>query len=374
MPRQTKIDPYEVLGVSHDASLDEIKRAYRKLAMAYHPDKNPGDPNAEEKFKQISEAYEILSNPQKRNSYDRGDFSNFDQFFGGFDLSDAFSIFSNLFGNLWGGGGRAERQEYSQQGESLRVVVEVSLEEILTGAGKTIKLRHYVPCPECGGKGYPPGESLQRCPQCGGTGQLRQVGRSFLGTVTRIVTCPTCRGTGVIPTKICQRCGGEGRIEKVDKIKVKIPAGIKEGQVLRIGGKGNSGTGGGFAGDLFVVVREKKHDKFVRRGKDIITTLSVSIVQAALGGDIEIDGLNGERYKISIPAGTQFGDIISVKGAGLPNMHSGKRGDLLLQTIVIVPERLSRKQKKLLEQLKEIDEKPKQRTIQELLKRFGINR
>ncbi|MCD6419047.1 molecular chaperone DnaJ [bacterium] len=373
MARRTKIDPYEVLGVSRDASLDEIKQAYRKLAMTYHPDRNPGDPHAEEKFKQISEAYEILSDPQKRSAYDRGDIFDYDQFFGGFDLSDAFDIFSQIFGDMWGDNFRHKRQDYSRQGESLRVAVDVSLEEVLTGTEKTIKLRHYITCPDCNGKGYPPGESLERCPQCGGTGQLRQVGRSFFGTVTRIVTCPTCRGTGVKPSKICHRCGGEGRIETTEKIRIKIPAGIEDGKVLRIPGKGNSGTGGGFSGDLFVVVREKKHKKFTRRGNSIVTTLPISTILAAIGGEIEIEGLGGEKHKVEIPPGTQFGDIIPIKGAGLPDIHTGKRGDMLVQIILIVPEKLSKRQRKLLEEFFKTEERPKTSTISKLLKRFGVS-
>lgn len=371
MPSRIDIDPYEVLGVPRDATIDEIKRAYRKLAMEYHPDKNPGDPVCEEKFKRISEAYGILSDPQKRAAYDRGDFATFEQFFSSFDMTDAFSIFSQIFDGFFGTQ-RTHRQEYSQRGKSLKVSIELTLEEIATGIEKTIKLRHYVVCSECGGKGYPQGEHLQKCPQCGGTGQLRHIGRSFFGTITRLVTCPTCRGVGVIPSKICKNCGGEGRVEKNEKIKVKIPAGVEDGLVMRISGRGDAGIGGGAAGDLFVVIQQKKHKKFKRRGRDIITTIPVGIATAAIGGNVKIEALNGEKLELKIPPGTQFGDILTIKGAGLPDAHSGQRGNILVQIVVIVPHKLTREQKKALKELAKNEPEPSERIVNEMLRRFGV--
>ncbi len=377
MPERRNIDPYEVLGVPRDASLEEIKSAYRRLAMKYHPDRNPGDPEAEEKFKQISEAYEILSDPKKRAAYDRGDFGTYEDLIEGFDLSDAFEIFSRLFGDFDDFFGTTVRgyprgeKVYSYPGENLRVTVEVSLEEIATGTEKTIRLTHYVPCPDCGGRGFPPGEGLRTCPQCGGSGQLRQVGRSFFGTVTRIVTCPTCNGTGRIPSRICKRCGGEGRIRTTERIKVKIPAGVADGQVLRIPGKGNAGTGGGRPGDLYVVVRQKPHKLFTRRGNDLVMQLPVGIATAALGGTAKVVGIMGEKYTVKIPAGTQFGDLLRIRGGGLPDIHTGRRGDLLLQIIVVVPERLTREQKAALEKLLST-EPPRGAAVTKLVNKFGI--
>lgn len=371
MPSRKNINPYEVLGVPQDADTDEIKRAYRRLAMKYHPDKNPGNPAAEEKFKRISEAYEILVDSHKRTAYDRGDFGIFDQFFDSFNLSDAVSIFSQFFGDIWGNQHSAGPREYAQQGESLRAAVEVSLEEVAKGAEKTIKLHHYVPCEQCKGRGFPEGEGLKQCPQCNGTGQLRQMGRSLFGTVTRIVACPTCNGTGKIPSKICKTCAGSGRIEVKEQMKVKIPAGIADGQILRLNGKGNVGIGGGRTGDLFIVVREKPHTRFIRRDADIIATFPIGIARAALGGTMDIEGITGNTVKFKVLAGAQFGDIIRIKGAGLPRMNSERRGDMLIQVIVIVPDKLSRKQKELLTELSKQEKKPEPGKVKELLRRFG---
>ena len=373
MQKRIDFDPYEVLGVQKDSNQNEIKSAYRRLAMEHHPDKNPGDPQAEEKFKQISEAYEILSDTRKRTAYDGGNFEGFDSFFSGFDLGDAFQIFGDFFGDIFGGR-QTRRTGYSRSGESLKVGVAVTLEEIYSGAEKTIKLKHNVSCTKCNGKGYPPGERLKQCPQCNGTGQLRQVGRSFFGTMTRVVTCPTCKGVGSIPTRICMNCSGTGRIEATEKIKVKISPGIEDRQVLRINGQGNAGFGGGPSGDLFVVVQEQPHDRFVRRGNNLVTTIPVIMSKAALGGYIDLKTISGDSIKIDIPRGTQFGDIIKVKGKGLPDFRNGPNGDLMIQVLVIVPDKLSKKQRSILDEFSKIEDEPKESVLKQLIRRFGVNR
>lgn len=379
MATYSNIDPYEVLGVSRDASLDEIKRAYRQLAMKYHPDKNPGDPNAEEKFKRISEAYQILSNPQKRSMYDRGGMTDMgDMFSGGFDIYDAMSLFEQMMGDMFdfGGFGRSRpqaRKSYQRQGESLRVAVDLSMKEIYTGTEKTITISRYDTCATCKGKGYPPGESLKQCPQCGGRGRIIQVTRGLIGTIKRESTCPTCEGTGHIPTKICTDCQGRGRAKVEERIKVKIPAGIGDGQILRVPGKGNAGITGGSPGDLLVIIRQIPDKKFVRQGSNILTSFPIKISTAVLGGKRTFTHIDGEKIEIEIPQGTQFGDTIKIKNKGMPIPGSTRKGDLIIHFVIIVPDKLTRKQKELMEQFAKDEKQPGKNIIDRIMRRFGLS-
>ena len=384
MARNKNFDPYEVLGVPRDATLDEIKSAYRRLAMKYHPDRNPNDPEAEEKFKQIAEAYEILSDPKKREMYDRGGFRDVGDFFGGrgFSYDDAMSIFEQIFGDLgdfFGGGfdvhtRRTSRpRSYAQPGESLRVFLDLRLDEIYRGTEKTITVSRYDTCPECGGKGYPPGEGLRTCPQCGGKGVITQVGRSIFGTVQRVVTCPTCGGTGQVPSKICKRCGGTGRVKKSEKIRVKIPAGIEDGQILRVPGKGNAGIGGGPPGDLLIVVREIPHPKFVRKGADLYTSYPIKVSTAVLGGTRTFKHIDGEEFEINIPPSTQFGDTLVLRGRGMPIPGTSRRGNLIIQFLVIIPDKVDSKMKKLMQEFALHEKQPKKSTVEKIVKKFGYH-
>jgi len=373
MPHQTQIDPYEVLGVSSNATLDEIKNAYRKLAMEHHPDRNPDNPNAEERFKEISEAYEILSDSQKRSMYDNGGFGNFEDFVGGFDMSDAFSIFESIFGNIWGGGvSRSQRsQNRTRPGESLRIAIDLTLEEIFSGTEKEIKIAHYTTCPECSGRGYPDGEKLEVCPHCGGTGQIRQMQRSIFGTTVRFAPCVTCGGTGQKPTKVCKNCDGTGRIRTEEKLKIQIPAGISGGQILRLDGKGNAGIGGGHPGDLHVIVREIQHERFIRKEADLLTTFPIGISTATIGRKRIFENIDGEEIEIEIPKGTQFGNILKLKGKGFPRINGSKNGDLIIQFIIVIPKKLTRKQKKLLEEFAEDEKLPPKDIVQDILHKLG---
>ena len=316
-----KRDYYEVLGVSKNASKDEIKKAYRKMAMKYHPDKNKGDKEAEEKFKEASEAYEVLSDPEKRKLYDQYGFQGVEGTFGGngfswenfTHMSDIEDIFGEglggLFESIFGGGfsSHARHREHSNRGEDLRVSISLTLEEIATGVEKTIKISVKDTCPHCNGTGSKDGK-VQTCPQCNGSGKVRHVTRSIFGHMQSITTCPTCHGSGKIIVNKCPYCGGEGRINKTKKIKVSIPAGVEDGQYIRMHGQGNVGKNNGPRGDILVMIREKEHKIFERREQDIICEYPITFSQAALGAEILVTTLTG-KIKMKIPAGTQSGKI-----------------------------------------------------------------
>ncbi|SYZ73546.1 chaperone Hsp40, co-chaperone with DnaK [Candidatus Zixiibacteriota bacterium] len=352
-------DYYNTLGVPRSASEDEIKSAYRKMAMKFHPDRNPGSKEAEDKFKEATEAYEVLKDPQKRRTYDQfgsaglsgGGFGGFD--FGGFDLNEALRAFMRDFGGFGGGfeeffgGGRGERYN---RGEDLRVRVTLTLEEIATGTEKTLKVKRYEECGECGGSGLSPGSSRKTCPDCRGAGQIRTMTRTFLGTIQQVRTCPTCRGEGTVIGEACRKCNGEGRTAATGTVKVKVPAGVSSGNYMSMEGEGNAARNHGQSGNLIVVFEETEHDFFSRQGDNIVCMMPISFTLAALGGEIAVPTLNG-NHSLKIPAGTQSGKVFRLKGKGVPHLNSRGTGDEMVQVTVWIPTNLSAEDKKLLDKL-----------------------
>ncbi len=351
-----KTDYYEILGVDRQASADDIKKAYRKLAIKYHPDKNKSDSTAEEKFKEIGEAYSVLSDPEKRARFDRfghaatqpGGFSGgFD-----FDLSDALRIFMEGglgFSDLFGGG-RASYGERVQRGSDLQITLKLTLEDIASGTTKKIKISKLKKCEECGGSGAEKGSKPSTCTACQGRGEVRRVSRSFLGQFVQSSICPQCGGTGQIITSRCARCGSEGRNKGEATLSVDIPAGVQSGNYLTLRGQGNAGLRGGPAGDVIVVINERPHKTFERHGNDIIYRLLVTFPQAALGDSVEIPTING-RVKIDIPGGIQSGKILRLRGKGIKHLNSSGSGDQLVIVSLYTPTKLSSEEKKLFEEL-----------------------
>lgn len=352
----TKKDYYEILGVSKNASAEEIKKAYRKLAIQYHPDKNPNNKEAEEKFKEIAEAYAILSDPQKRQQYDRfghagmagGGFAGFDM--GGFDISDALRQFMEQgfgFGDIFGSGSSSRRRRSSNRGSDLQIRLKMTLEEIASGAKKKIKVKKQVRCDECNGTGSAKYSRTVMCPVCKGSGEVRQVSQSLFGQFVNVSTCPRCHGQGQIIENPCRSCNGEGRVYGNKTIEINVPAGVATGNYIPLEGEGNEGLRGGRSGDLIVVIEEVPHEVFERRGNDVLMVLPVSFPAAALGASIEIPTLTG-KAKINIAPGTQSGKILRMRGKGIPHLHGAGIGDQLVQIQVYVPTRLSSVEKKLL--------------------------
>jgi molecular chaperone DnaJ len=365
-----KRDYYEVLGIEKNASQSEIKKAYRKLAMKYHPDKNKDNKEAEEMFKEASEAYEVLSDEQKRQRYDQYGRAGMEGAFGGHgftwddfshagDFSDLFGgeglggIFESIFGSSFGGSNRRRSSRQANRGEDLQISLSLTLEEIATGVEKKIKISVKDKCETCNGTGSENGD-VKTCTQCHGSGRVMQMTRSLFGQMQTAVMCPTCHGEGKIIKNRCKKCNGEGRIQKTKTIKVNIPAGIQEGQYIRLRGLGNIGRRGGSAGDVLVHVKEKEHDIFQRQDADLICEFPISFSQAALGTEIECPTLQG-KVKIKIPAGTQSGKIFRLRSQGLPHVNSSYKGDLYVKVIVITPTKLSAKERKLLEELSQFD-------------------
>lgn len=359
----TKRDYYEVLGVSRSASADEIKKAYRQMALKYHPDRNPGNKEAEERFKEAAEAYDVLSDPEKRRKYDqfgyegvRGtaarDFT---------DINDIFTTFGDIFGGSFGGsifdevfgGTRTRRRSASYSGtpgSDLRVTLRLTLEEIATGVEKKIKVKRLKRCDTCGGSGVKPGSGKDTCPQCHGSGELRQVSRSMFGQFVNITTCPTCGGEGRIIRQLCSTCGGEGRVHGETTIKVNVPPGVAEGNYIPLQGQGNAGRRGGPAGDLIVEIQEEPHPYFTRNGDDIIYDLLISFPTAALGGEVEIPTLTS-KAKLTIDPGTPPGRMLKMRERGLPHLNGHGRGDQLVRVNIWVPQRLNAREKELLREL-----------------------
>ncbi|MBZ0269546.1 molecular chaperone DnaJ [bacterium] len=358
-------DYYDVLGVSRDAGEDEIKKAYRKKALEFHPDRNPGNAKAEESFKEATQAYEVLKDPEKRQRYDQfghagvdGSFSHGGggggADFGGFDLSDALRAFMRDFGGFEDGfGGAGSGRSGPRTGQNLQVRIRLSLEEIHKGQRKKIKLKRKGTCPDCRGSGSRAGSSPSTCPDCRGQGQVRQVQRSLLGQFVTVAPCRRCSGTGQVVTDPCPACRGDGRVEQSETISVDIPAGVQEGNYIPISGKGNAGPRGGPPGDLIILIAEKPHDVFERHGDDLICELPVSFPIAALGGKVDVPTLAGTA-RLDIPAGTQSHKVFRLRGQGMPHVNSSRKGDLLVRVRIWTPTKLSTEEKLILEKLAEI--------------------
>jgi molecular chaperone DnaJ len=359
----TKRDYYEVLGVTRTASGEEIKRAYRRLAMKHHPDRHNGESKAEAElaFKECAEAYEVLSDDNKRRRYDQfghgglqgqHDFSNM-------DASDIFSMFDEIFGGAFGGrggrggGGGAGARPRGSRGFDLETQVELTLSEVATGAETTIEFEKQEHCDTCKGTGAKPGSSPVVCVQCGGQGRVAQQG--FGGMFRMVTTCPNCRGKGSVVRDHCATCGGSGRQMRQKKVTVKIPAGVHEGQAVRLAGEGEPGEAGGPNGDLHCYIAIKPHPVFSRHNNDIVCQVPISFTQAALGGRIEVPTLKGKE-ELDVPAGTQHGEVFKLKGKGLPDLRSYKSGDELVQILIEIPKKLSDKQKVLLREFAETED------------------
>lgn len=355
-----KRDYYEILNVSKDASLEDIKKAYRKQALKYHPDKNPGDKQAEEKFKEAAEAYEVLRNSDKRARYDQFGHAGVGGGPGGgfsMTIDDIFSQFGDIFGDFgfggfggFGTGRRASRR--INKGTNLRVKVKLNLEEIASGVQKKIKVNKYVVCDECSGTGARDGRSYSTCSTCGGTGSVTRVTQTLLGHMQTTQICPSCDGEGKTISQKCTNCHGEGIVRANEIISMNIPAGVAESMQLTVTGKGNAARRGGINGDLLVLIEEENHPDLIRDGNDLLYNLYISISQAALGAPVEIPTING-KVKIKIDPGTQPGKILRLKGKGLPGVDTYGRGDLLVSINVWIPKSLSREERKLLEKLNE---------------------
>ena len=354
----TKRDYYEILGVTKNAGEAELKKAYRQMALKYHPDKNPGNKAAEEKFKEAAEAYEVLSNPEKRQKYDQfghAGLGNGAGFSGaGMNMDDIFSHFGDIFGDMFGGGGFSSRGGRGgrrvNRGTNLRVKVKLSLEDILKGVEKKIKVNKYVSCTDCSGTGAKGGSSYSTCSTCRGTGQVTRVTNTFLGQMQTASSCPQCGGEGHTITNKCNTCFGNGIVKGEEIISLNIPAGVAEGMQLSVSGKGNAAARGGVPGDLIVVIEEAEHPELIRDGDNLLYEHYITIPEAALGTTIEVPTVEG-KARVKIEAGTQAGKVLRLKGKGLPSLNSYSRGDLLVNVNVWTPQNLTKEEKAMLEKL-----------------------
>ena len=352
-------DYYEVLGVSKSASAEEIKSAYRKLAMKYHPDRNPDDANAETLFKEAAQAYDVLSDPNKRARYDQyGEAGLGGQSYGNYtNVNDIFSAFGDIFGqsmfgDMFGGGQRSRGpRSRKEPGADLRVRLTLTLEEIATGVDKTIKIRHYRTCSTCSGSGAGSDSGYEACTACSGTGEVRQVSRSVFGQFINIAPCAQCSGSGEILRDRCKSCEGEGRVEGESSVKVTIPAGVRTGNYLSVTGKGHAGRRGGEAGDAIVVMEEIEHDLFERHEDDVVMHLTIDVPTASLGGTVTVPTLEGEA-ELDVEPGTQPGSTLRLKGKGIPHLNSRGRGDQLIEINVHIPTKLTSDERKVMESLR----------------------
>ncbi|MGI8600758.1 MAG: molecular chaperone DnaJ [Chitinophagaceae bacterium] len=357
-----KRDYYEILSVGKTATVDEIKKSYRKVAMQYHPDRNPGDKSAEESFKEAAEAYEVLSDQDKRSQYDRyghaGVSGNGRGGYGHMNMDDIFSQFGDIFGedvfgSFFGGGGRTQqgqRRARGTRGSNLRIKLKLNFEEIAKGVTKNIKVKKYVACTTCSGSGAKDKGSVQNCGTCGGSGQVRKVTNTFLGQMQTVTTCSACNGEGTTITAKCGNCRGEGRVYGEETVTIDIPAGVQEGMQLNISGRGNAGERGGMNGDLVILIEEEAHKELVREGLNVAYELYVSFPEAAFGTQVEVPTIDG-RAKIKIPAGTQSGKVFRLKGKGFPAVNSYEKGDQLVHVNVWTPQNLTSEERTMLEKL-----------------------
>lgn len=371
-----KRDYYEILGVSRNATEDELKKAYRKLAMKYHPDRNPGDHAAEEKFKEAKEAYEVLADQRKRAAYDQYGHAGVDQSAGfgggGFNFSDVFGDIGDLFGDIFGGRAGGGRRSQAQRGADLRYNLELSLEQAVHGATVEIRIPTLAGCEECHGSGARKGTKPVTCTTCDGAGQVR-IQQGFF-TIQQ--TCPTCHGEGRMNADPCPKCRGQGRVQHSKTLSVKVPAGVDNGDRIRLSGEGEAGMHGAPAGDLYVQVALKQHSIFTREGSHLYCEVPVSFTTAVLGGDIEVPTLTGQ-VKLHIPAETQSGKVLRLRGKGIPGLRGGGAGDLFCRVMVETPVNLSRKQKELLQEFETSlgnDHTPKSRSWLASVKEFFTTR
>jgi len=362
-----KKDYYEILGVRRDASEEEIKRAFRHLARKYHPDVNPGKKDAEEKFKEINEAFEVLKNPEKRAAYDqfgeaglegagfqpggRG-FPSFDELFRNFGFGDIFDVFS---------GERERRAHGPEQGADLKYEMEITLEDAFNGLETEINVPRFEQCSVCMGSGARPGTSPKKCPRCGGTGEIRMIKRTAFMQTINITPCDRCGGEGTVIESPCKRCGGTGREKKTRTVHVKIPAGVDDGQYLRLGGQGEAGFKGGQPGDLYIVVNVREHPVFERHSQDLFCKTIINLPLAVLGGEVEVPTVSG-KAKLKIPPGTQSHTVFRLKGQGIPVIHGRGRGDQFVKVVVDIPRKMDRQQKKLMEEFRKTIDKEETET------------
>ncbi len=376
-----KRDYYEVLGVDKNASEEEIKKAYRRIAIKYHPDRNPGDKEAEEKFKEAAEAYDVLHDPQKRQQYDQfgfdapGGFGGFSS--GGFSMDDIFSMFGSVFegGGFGGfsGFGGGGRQAPRYRGGDLRLKVKLSLQEISSGVTKKFRVKKDTVCPHCHGTGAESGAQPETCPTCHGSGMTIQTKQTIFGVMQTQSTCPTCHGEGTVIKNKCRECGGDGVVKGEEVVEIKIPAGVADGMVLTVQGKGNAGKHNGIPGDIQVYISEEENGTFVRQDNDLIYNLLLDFPTAALGGEVRIPTIEGTKLKINLEPGIQPGTTKRLRGKGLPAVQGYGRGvgDIIVNISVYVPKTLSHEERKALEKMRESDNfKSDEKTRQSIFKKF----
>ncbi len=360
-----KRDYYEILGVSKSSSADEIKKAYRKTAMQYHPDRNPGDKASEEKFKEAAEAYEVLSDADKRAKYDRFGHQAFQGATGGggfhnTNMEDIFSHFGDIFGgggfgDFFGGGQRQQGgRQTGQRGSNLRIKIKLNYADIANGITKQVKVKKQIACNTCGGNGAKDKSSFQTCNTCKGSGQVRRVQSTFLGQMQTVTTCPSCNGEGTTITARCGSCKGEGRLFGEEMINIEIPAGVQEGMQLSMSGKGNAGERGGYPGDLIIQIEEEQHPDLHRDGLNVAYDLFISFPEAVFGTEVEVPTITG-RAKVKIPAGTHSGKILRLKGKGFPEVQGYARGDQMIYVNVWTPQNINNEEKAMLEKLGKSD-------------------